>query len=65
MNESQKLPVKIGLSTLEMPMTRQQALRYGERAMPNDLRRAGFHTTVARSDVEIHGGEWFRVNYGK
>lgn len=59
------LPVKVGLSTLEKPMTREQARRYGERNMPADLRRAGFKTTVAKSDTDLHGGEWYRVNYGK
>lgn len=61
----QKLPVKVGLSTLDKPMTRAAALRYGERNMPADLRRAGFKTVVAKTDAEMHGGVWLRINYGK
>ena len=61
----EKLPVKVGLSTLPHPMTRQQALRWGDRHMPADLKRAGFQTVIARSDLELHGGSWFRVSYGK
>jgi hypothetical protein len=60
-----RLPVKVGLSTLDKPMTREQAQRYGERHMPTDLRRAGFECIVAKSDAEIHGGVWYRINYGK
>lgn len=63
--KDEKLPVKIGLHTLDKPMTRAQAQRYGNRNMPKDLRRAGFQCVVARSDAEIHGGTWFRINYGK
>lgn len=61
----EKLPVKVGSSgTLPEPMTRTQAQRYGERNMPADLKRAGFETVIFRADREIHGGEWFRINYG-
>lgn len=62
---SESLPVKFGLSTLPAPMTHAQALRYGNRSMPPDLRRAGFQTVIFRSDSDIHGGDWFRINYGK
>ena len=65
MIKPEKLLVKVGLHTLDRHMTREQAQRYGERHMPADLRRAGFNTVVARSDIELHGGEWFRINYGK
>lgn len=61
----EKLMVKVGLSTLDKPMTRAQAKRWGERNMPTDLKRAGFETFVGKSDAEMHGGVWFRVNYGK
>lgn len=60
----EKLPVKLGIGTLDKHMTRAQAQRYGEQAMPADLKRAGFECIVARSDIELHGGEWFRINYG-
>lgn len=62
---SEKLTVKIGLGQLDRPMTRAQAQRYGERHMPHDLKRAGFHCVVARTTPELHGGVWFRINYGK
>lgn len=65
MYDRQKLTVKIGISSLEMPMTRKQAERYGRNAMPADLKRAGFVCTVFKTDREIHGGEWFRINYSK
>jgi hypothetical protein len=41
------------------------ALRYAEQMMPRDLRLAGFKASVFISDAEIHGGEWFRVSFGK
>lgn len=65
MSKTEKLPVKVGLSTLDQPMTRAAAFRYGERNMPADLKRAGFKTVVAKTDAEIHGGVWLRINYGK
>ena len=61
----ERLPVKAGLATLPLSMTRAQAQRHGDKAMPPDLRRAGFKTVIFRSDREIHGGDWFRINYGK
>jgi hypothetical protein len=63
--KNEKLPVKSGLSTLDRPMTRAAAFRYGEQHMPADLRRAGFKTIIAKSDADLHGGVWFRINYGK
>lgn len=61
----EKLPVKHGLGTLDKPMTRRQADRYAQKAMPADLRRAGFTAYVTRSDPELHGGNWFRVHFAK
>lgn len=60
---NERLPVKIGLWTSDKPMTRAQAERLGKRSMSADLKRAGFVVTVGRSDPEMHGGDWFRVNY--
>jgi hypothetical protein len=57
--------VKIGLTTLDRRMTREQAMRYGESHMPQDLKRAGFDTVVCLTDPEIHGGTWLRINHGK
>lgn len=56
-------PVKVGLTTLDAKMTREQAMSYGKRYMPADLKRAGFETIVCLSDPEIHGGTWLRINY--
>ena len=61
----EKLPVKVGLTTLDKPMTRKQAERYGKRTMPADLKRDGFESIVARSDAELQGGRWCRIDYGK
>lgn len=61
----EKLTVKIGLYVHDKPMTREQAMRYGLRHMPKDLKRAGFDCIVARSVEWMHGGNWFRINYGK
>lgn len=61
----ERLPVKQGLHTFDQHMTRKQALRLGEKTMPADLRRAGFQTVIFKSDPEMHGGSWFRINYGK
>lgn len=61
----EKRIVKVGLHTLDKPMTREQAMRYGIRRMPPDLKRTGFECVVARSDTDMHGGLWFRINYGK
>lgn len=65
MNMTERLMVKVGLSTLDKPMTREQAMRYGKRHMPADLKRAGFECFVGKSDAEMHGGVWFRISYGK
>lgn len=46
-------------------VSEQQALRIAQRAMPADLKRAGFIASIFTSDIETHGGAWFRVNYGK
>ena len=62
---AEKLIVKVGIGVLDKPMTRAQAQRYGEKNMPNDLRKAGFKASVSRSCAEIHGGNWFRISYGK
>lgn len=61
----EKLLVKVGLSSLERLMTHKQALRYGKNAMPADLKKAGFECIVFRSDPQINGGNFYRINYGK
>lgn len=60
-----RLPVKYGLDTLE-PMTMAKAKRYGEREfLTRDLRDAGFTVSVFRSDPELHGSAFLRINIGK
>lgn len=46
-------------------MTKEQALRYANKIMPNDLRKAGFKAGVFESDIEIHGAKYFRIGFGK
>lgn len=66
----EKLIVKHGIGQVvdqhlkPIRMTRAQAFRYAERNMPGDLRAAGFQSFVGRSDPELHGGDWFRIDYG-
>ena len=66
----EKLIVKYGIGVLvdkdlkPIRMTRTQAQRYAERNMPSGLRKANFEAFVARSCPDLHGGDWFRINYG-
>ncbi len=64
-NPAEKREVRVGIGKLDQPMTKAQAKRYGDRNMPRDLKAAGFKTFVGVSDQELHGGLWFRVDYGK
>ena len=59
------LPTKIGIGTFPEPMTYNQALRYGQKNIPDDMRRAGFTVHIFRSDAEIHGSDFYRINYVK
>jgi hypothetical protein len=63
--KTERLTVKVGCGELDKAMTREQAMRWGVRNMPKDLKRAGFECVVVKSDAEMHGGVWFRVNYGR
>jgi len=65
MENNKKYLVKHGISTLDAQMTINQAERYARKAMPSDLKRAGFSASVSLTDREIHGGEWLRINYTK
>lgn len=46
-------------------VTRAQALRIAKRKMPADLKRSGFIAHIAASDMELHGGSWWRAVYSK
>lgn len=61
----EKREVRVGIGKLEGLMTESQARRYGDENMPKDLKAAGFKTFVGVSDQDLHGGLWFRVDYGK
>jgi len=65
---SERRPVLLGENRPDASspvMSKAAALRHAERIMPADLRRAGFIASIFSSDPEIHGGSWFRINYGK
>ena len=64
---SERRPVRVGSGRHALPetMTREQARRWGDRAMPGDLKRAGFQTCVFASDPAIHGDIFYRVSYGR
>ena len=61
----EKRIVKVGLSKLDKPMTYKQALNYGNKNMPEDLKKAGFICTICVSDSIIHDDLFYRVNYTK
>lgn len=62
---TEKREVRVGIDKLDKLMTMAQAKRYGDKHMPRDLKKAGFKTYVGASDLELHGGLWFRIDYGK
>lgn len=55
--------VRIGLTELPNRLTESQALRYGKRNMPADLRRAGFVVSVFHTSAAIHGWNGIRLSY--
>lgn len=61
----EKIPVRLGNTLLESPMTFKQALRHGQSAMPEKLRREGFTCRIFRSVPVIHGSDFFKINYLK
>lgn len=63
--EKREVRVGSGREALPLPMTFAQAKRYGDRNMPADLKQVGFETDIFVSDLEINGGTFFRINYGK
>ncbi len=59
------MQVRVGCyDTLPVPMTKEQAKRWGDRNMPADLKRVGFETVIFTADPEINGWSGYRVNYG-
>jgi len=63
--KSEKREVRIGIGKLDQPMTQAQAMRYGRRNIPRDLKAAGFRAEVFTSDSAINGATFFRINFGK
>ena len=63
--DKREVRVGSGRGTLPLTMTLAPARRHGDRHMPDDLKRVGFHTDVFVSDLEINGGSFFRISYGK
>ena len=60
-----KMHVRVGVcDTLPVPMTKEQAKRWGDRNMAADLKRVGFETVIFTADPEINGWSGYRVNYG-
>lgn len=60
-----KRTVKIGLTTLPRPMTYAQALKFGNRHMPEHLKRTNFKTVIFVSDKDINGSLFYRINFAK
>lgn len=68
MNDREKRPLLFGQSRPDRfapIVTRARALQIARRNMPADLKRAGFRASIFASDSDIHGGLWWRVNYGR
>lgn len=61
----QKREVRFGSGALDKPMSLKEAKNWGDRHMPQDLKAAGFKTVIFESDPDLHGGLWYRVNFGK
>ena len=57
--------VKIGLATLDKPMTKKQAIRYGRKHMPEYLKHANFDILIYTASQEINGWTGWRIGYGK
>lgn len=49
----------MGIDNLPMQLTEKQALIYGNKKMPIDLKKAGFKTSLFITD------NFIRINYGK
>jgi hypothetical protein len=64
MNQERKYEVRGECSGASKLMTKKQAMRHGDRNMPQDLRAAGFKTSIFISDLEIHGTVYMRITYG-
>ena len=62
---AEKREVRFGIGKLDQTMTKVQAKRWGDCNMPRDLKVVGVQTYVGASDPDLHGGVWYRVDYGK
>lgn len=59
-----KLPVKVGLHTLEHLFTLEGAMRFAKRSIPADLKKVGFEPCVTRVLYEPDS-PYYRITYGK
>jgi hypothetical protein len=54
-----KYIVKYGIGTLPKLMTEKQALNYGNKIIPSDLKKAGFITSLFKTETHL------RINFSK
>lgn len=62
---STKKLTKCGLHVFDKPMTKAQAVRWGERNIPPELKRANFRVSVYEATIDINGWDGYRINFGK
>jgi hypothetical protein len=55
---------KCGLTVFDKPMTYRQAVRWGEKNIPPELKRVRFGVSVYRATVAINGWDGYRINFG-
>ena len=60
-----KHTVKVGLDTLPQKLTETQAIRYGIRNMPGDLKKAGFTVLLFKAEHDTNGWVGLRIGYCK
>jgi len=63
--QDRKMTIKLHLTILPSPMTEHQALRYGQRVMPADMKKAGFTVVLFHASLAINGWDGIRINFAK
>lgn len=61
--DTDRLPVRFGMGTLETTMNKTEAFAWGEMHMDASLRNVGFVCRVAVSDPSISGSLFYKVSY--
>ena len=64
-HDTTPMTTKCGLHVFDKPMTYKQAVRWGERNIPPELKRVGFFVSVYRATSDINGWDGYRINFGK